>query len=101
MTLEKRMSAAEAAVRQALDALPPVVSAGSRPQVAKASAAFDRFMRLNTDLIALSRQNTNVRSLALSLNEKQQLVAPCEASLRALRDALAERGYPAGRVPAP
>ena len=71
----------------------------ARPQLARARAAFDRFIALDGELVTLSRRNTNVRSLALSLNEKQKLVAPCEDSLRALRDALAERGYPAGRVP--
>jgi hypothetical protein len=96
---EKRMAAAEAAARRSLDALTPLVAAAARPQLARARAAFDRFMALNGELVTLSRRNTNVRSLALSLNEKQRLIAPCEESLRALRDALAERGYPAGRVP--
>ena len=39
-----------------------------RPQLAAASAALDRFMGLNVQIIGLSRQNTNVRSLALSLD---------------------------------
>ena len=42
-------------------------------------------------------KNTNVRSLALSLDEKQKLSTACEESLRALEQALARRGYPAGR----
>ena len=98
-TMEKRMAAAEAAAGRSLDGLAALVAPGSRPQLAKAKAAFDRFVALNGELVTLSRRNTNVRSLALSLNEKQKLIAPCEESLRALRDALAERGYPAGRVP--
>ena len=97
--MEKRMAGAEAAARRALDGLTPLVSPASRAQLATAKAAFDRFIALNGELVMLSRRNTNVRSLALSLNEKQKLVAPCEESLRALRDALSERGYPAGRVP--
>jgi hypothetical protein len=35
--------------------------------------------------------------LALSLDQKQKLITPCEDSARALHDALAKRGYPAGR----
>jgi hypothetical protein len=45
----------------------------------------------------LSRRNSNVRSLAMSLGEKRMLTAACEDSLRALRDALAKRGFTATR----
>ena len=50
-------------------------------------------MELNAQIIALSRRNTNVRSLALSLDQKRTIIAGCEESLHALRDALARRGY--------
>ena len=96
---EKRMAAAAATVRSSLDALAPLVAPAARQPLAAARTAFDRFMSINGELVTLSRRNTNVRSLALSLNEKQKLVAPCEESLRQLRDALGKRGYPAGRVP--
>ncbi len=71
--------------------------AGSRAQLAAASAALDRFMGLNAQVVALSRQNTNVRSLALSLGQKRMLTATCEDSLRALQDALSKRGFSATR----
>jgi hypothetical protein len=45
----------------------------------------------------LSRRNTNVRSLALSLDQKQKLIAPCEKPLRALGDALATHAIRIGR----
>jgi hypothetical protein len=95
---ERRMAAAAATARSSLDALGPLVAAASRLRLASARAAFDQFLALNGELVTLSRRNTNVRSLALSLDEKQGLIAPCEESLRGLREALAERGYPAGRV---
>jgi rare lipoprotein A (peptidoglycan hydrolase) len=65
----------------------------ARTRVAEATSALDRFMSLNAEIIALSRRNTNVRSLALSLNQKGQLTEACEVSLRALQDALAKRGF--------
>jgi hypothetical protein len=43
--------------------------------------------------MALSRRNTNVRSLALALNQKGKVTGACEDSLHALRDALAKRGF--------
>jgi hypothetical protein len=91
--MEKRMQTAEAAARSAVAALAPLVQPGSRAQLATATAALDRFMSVNAQIVAMSRRNTNVRSLALSLNEKTKLTGACEESLRALRDALNKRGY--------
>ncbi len=91
--VEKRMATAEVAARSALEALAPLVNARSRPRLAAAAAALDRFMSVNAQITALSRRNTNVRSLALSLNQKGKATGACEDSLRALRDALAKRGF--------
>jgi hypothetical protein len=99
--LEKRMAAAEAVVRNALETLAPLVEPSFRPHLATATTALDRFMDLNAQIIALSRRNTNVRSLALSLDQKRKLTGPCEETLRALQAALDKRGYPAGRYNVP
>ncbi len=95
--MEKRMVSSEAAARNALEMLASLVPPASRPQLSAATAALDRFMGLNSQLITLSRRNTNVRSLALSLGKKRMLTAACEDSLRALQDALAKRGFSATR----
>jgi len=95
--MEKRMAASEAAARIALDTLEPLVAPASRPRLVAATAALNRFVELNAQIISLSRRNTNVRSLALSLDQKRKLTASCEESLRALQDALAKRRYPTGR----
>ena len=92
--LEMRMAAAETAVRKALVRVGNLVSPKSRPEVAKATAALDRLSSLNSEIKTLSRRNTNVRSLALSLGEKRTLTAACETALRALQDALGKRGLP-------
>ena len=55
-------------------------------------AALDRFLAVNAEIVVLSRRNSNVRSLALSLAQKRVLAAQCEDALRALEDALAKRG---------
>ena len=95
--LEQRMASAEAAARAALTTLAPIVSAASRPHLAAATTALDQFIAVNAQIVALSRRNTNVRSLALSLTQKRPLIAACEETLRALQDALAKHGYPRGR----
>ena len=94
---EQRMASSESAARAALEALPGLIDPPSRPRLAAAGAALDRFMSIHAQILVLSHRNTNVRSLAMSLDQKRKLVGPCEESLHALRDALAKRGYPKGR----
>jgi hypothetical protein len=95
--IETKMAASESTARDALQSLTAQVGTSSRAQLAAANAALDRFMAIHAQLLALSRRNTNVRSLALSLNEKGKLTGACEASLGALREALAARGASATR----
>ena len=95
--MEQRMASAQGTATSALQALAPVVSVTSRSQLDAANAALNRFVSIHTQITELSRRNSNVRSLALSLNEKGKVTRECEDSLRALRDALAARGFKATR----
>jgi hypothetical protein len=94
--IEERMATSEAAARGALQALGGLLPSESRPQLAEAAAALDRFMSANAEIIRLSRRNSNVRSLALSLGQKRTLTARCEETLRSLQDALAQRSIGGG-----
>jgi hypothetical protein len=96
-SIEARMTAQETTTREALTKLAPLVEPPSRQHLADAGDALRRFLDANSQIVSLSRRNTNVRSLVLSLNQKPALVTPCSDSLRALGDALAHRGYPKGR----
>ncbi len=91
--LEKRAAGADAAARRALETLGGLVAPSARESIARARDALDRFVVTNTEIVALSRRNSNVRSLALSLGQKRTVAASCEDSLRALHDALAKRGF--------
>jgi hypothetical protein len=91
--LEERMATAQSAARNALTQLESQVRPDSRPLVASARAALDRFNALNAEIVVLSRRNSNVRSLALALGQKRTLTAACEDSINALRAALAKRGF--------
>lgn len=95
--IEARMAAEESDARNTLKTLAGLAAPGSRSQLTDASAALDRFMELNAQIVMLSRRNTNVRSLALSLGQKRMMAAACEDSLRALQDALSKRGFSATR----
>jgi hypothetical protein len=95
--MEQQMATAEAAARSALGSLKSLVPPAAGPALAGATTALDRFTRINTELIALSRRNSNVRSLALSLGRKRTLTAACDESLHALQEALSKRGFTATR----
>lgn len=91
--LEQRMDGAHKAAKTALVDLAGVVHPDSRAHLDAASRALQTFMDLNAEIISLSRQNSDVHSLALALGEKRTRVAACVESLRALQAALAKRGF--------
>ena len=95
--MEERMAASEKKARAGLETLGPLVQPGSRTALTAAAGALDRFMALNGEITALSRRNTNVHSLALTLNEKGKLTRACEDTLAGLRAALDTRGFTATR----
>ena len=95
--IEKQMSASENAARDALKMLATLVPDATRPQVAASEAALTKYLDLHTQLLALSRRNSNVRSLSLALGELRMLNAGCEDDLRALQEAIGKRGFVATR----
>ena len=95
--MEASMAATEKSVRASLTSLSMLLPAASRSTIQPATVALDQFMKLNAQLVGLSRQNSNVKSVALSLGKKRMLTAACDDTLRALQDALAKRGFSATR----
>ena len=91
--LEAQMASSEGLARGALQTLAGLLPPVSRPQLDRATAALNHFHDFNTQLIVLSRRNSNVRSLALSLGRKRVLTARCEESLHAIQDALSKRTF--------
>lgn len=94
--MEAQMSAAAARARTALDELRGL-GATSKVHLDAASVALDRFLSIHKEIITLSRRNSDVRSLALSLGEKRNVTAECEAHLWALEEALAKHEFTATR----
>lgn len=64
---------------------------------ADAVGALDRFTAIHKEIIKLSRRNSEVRSLSLSLGRKRTITAQCEDRLRALEEALAKHQFTATR----
>lgn len=95
--LEKRMAASMQAAHETLAELSAMKHPELSTAVDAANAALAHFADLNAQLVQLSRTNSNVRSLALSLGQKRVLTATCEARLRALAQLLAQRRFTATR----
>jgi hypothetical protein len=95
--MEEQMTASAAVARKALADLKAALPPAARPQLAAAGGALDRFMAIHTEIITLSRRNSDVRSLALSLGQKRMVTAECEDQLRALEEALAKHEFTATR----
>jgi hypothetical protein len=87
--MEKQMADLETSARGALHGLSKLAAPGARAPLASAIAALDRFVDLSRKIVSLSRRNSNVRSLSLSLTGRPPLAAACDGSLRALQEALA------------
>ena len=91
--IENQMSASEQAARKALEELGADTPVNARAHVAAVGAALDRFTTINSEFLALSRRNSDVRSLALSLGRKRTVIAQCEDQLQALELALAKHAF--------
>jgi hypothetical protein len=75
-----------------LKSLTALAPSEARPALANALAALDRFAAVSAQIVELSRRNTNVLALDLSLRKKPALVAACSGRLTALEAALADEG---------
>jgi len=96
-TLEQQMAAAEAETRSALQSLAALTSADGKAKVDAAQLALTHFLDYHRQIIALSRSNSNVRSLALTLGQRRRLTAECEDTLETLTEALHKHGFRATR----
>jgi hypothetical protein len=102
--LEATMAKAELQVRKDLDALAALPSLSGDADLAAAARRFAAYGALKKQILALSRENTNVRSLALSLNQKRKAMILCLDALSALQQAILEepiRGVTYGRPTSP
>jgi hypothetical protein len=86
--LEALMATEDAQVHENLDALAALPHLKSDPELGTAAARYDEFSKLRAHILALSRENTNVRSLSISLNQKRKVMLTCQAMLSDLQQAV-------------
>jgi hypothetical protein len=102
--LEAMMAKEEAEVRRDIKALKAMSRFASDPDLADATISFARFEELKVQILKLSRENTNVLSLTISLNQKRKAMLLCMDLLGALREAVLDepiRGVTYGRPASP
>jgi heme exporter protein D len=85
---EALMAAQDTQVRKGLDGLAALPKLRGDPELATATTRYAVFSNIRTQILALSRENTNVRSLSISLNQKRKAMRACEATLGALQEAI-------------
>ncbi len=95
--MEGQMAALHAEARAGVQQLKATLPPAANQQLGDALAALDRFSAINEDLVVLSRRNSEVHSLALSLGQKRTLTASCQDQLQALAEVLARHEFGARR----
>jgi len=88
--IEAIMHSHDAQVTDALQRLQTRVDEPGQPLLEAAWASYKDFYTINAAIIDLSRQNSNVRSYALSLGQKRKMAAQCQDVLAALQETVHE-----------
>jgi hypothetical protein len=99
--MEARMTADDQEVRKDLDALAALPMFNGDADLATATSAYARFSDVRAKIIPLSRENTNVRSLTISLDQKRKVMFLCQDALASLQQAISEEPIPGVNYAAP
>ena len=91
--MEKAMESSISLARKGLATLLARAPRSAASDAIAATAALDEFSKINAEIVSLSRRNSNVRSLAISLGRKRAVAAICDDHLRQLNDALASHAF--------
>lgn len=84
--MEADMQQFEAQITEAFQRLQKRVEESGKPLLDAAWASYKDFQKLTADIVMLSRDNSNIRSFALSLGQKRKMTAECQDMLTALRE---------------
>ncbi len=95
--IETQMKTEENEASKSLDELAGIVDEKSRHVLLQAKTAFSEFMEVTAKVVKLSRQNSNIKSLELSLGKKRKVTAQCDEILAAFQEAVQSRTFKATR----
>jgi hypothetical protein len=88
--MEATMQGLDAQVTDTLQSLQALVDESGKPFLKAAWASYKDFQNINAEIVDLSRQNSNIRSYALSLGQKRKTTAQCQDVLAALQETVQE-----------
>lgn len=100
---EAQFAAEDQKIHENFAALSALLPPGEKSQMEMATSKYAEFEQLKTQIIKLSRANTDVKAVALALNEKRKSMLACQDALVALEHAIQAEPItttiPAGRLP--
>jgi hypothetical protein len=86
--MEARMARDDTEVHKDLDGLATLLKSASTADLETAMSRYAQYSDMRTQILKLSRENTNVLSLTLSLGRKRNVASVCQESLAALEQAI-------------
>jgi hypothetical protein len=95
--IEKEIKANEEVLTNSLNGLGRSIQGAGMEAVKKATADYSELARITQEIVDLSRRNTNIKSLKLSLGKKRLLTAQCDEILSGFQELIRRKGSKATR----
>lgn len=86
--LEVLMSREDKQIIKNLNELKALPKLNQNSNLAAAISSYTRFSKIKSEILAFSRENTNVKSLSISLNQKRKVMFLCQDTLNKLQQAV-------------
>jgi hypothetical protein len=88
--LEALMSREDKQISKNLDELNALRNLNKKANLTEAMSSYVQFSKIKTRILALSRENTNVKSLSISLSQKRKVMLLCQDTMNKLQQAILE-----------
>lgn len=86
--MEAQLTATDRQIRENLASLAKLLPASDQPSLEKATATYTEFDSLISQILKLSRENTDVRAVAIALDGKRKAMLACQDAMAALETAI-------------
>jgi succinate dehydrogenase flavin-adding protein (antitoxin of CptAB toxin-antitoxin module) len=86
--LEVLMSREDKQILKNLNELTALPKLNQNTNLTTAISSYTRFSKIKSEILALSRENTNIKSLSISLNQKRKVMFLCQDILNKLQQAI-------------
>jgi hypothetical protein len=95
--IEREIKANEKILKNSLDRLTQNVIGREKESLRNPQALYAELAQVTDEIIALSRKNTNIKSLELSLGKKRLITAQCDEILKSLQETVQRKEVKATR----